>query len=76
MSLFDFGHGVTEIVPAWRELSIFAAYRLFLSATLFVVYWLKLHPEFLGSDNPELYSQIILLYLVLALLLIFITFKK
>jgi len=76
MSLFNFGHGASETVPAWRELSIFAAYRLFLSATLFVVYWLRLPPDFLGSDNPELYSQIILLYLVLALLLIFITFKK
>jgi two-component system sensor histidine kinase PilS (NtrC family) len=76
MALFNFGRSVTETVPAWRELSVFSAYRLFLAATLFSVFWLKLPPEFLGSHQPELYLQVSILYLAIAIVLVFTSLKE
>jgi len=76
MASFNFGHGETETVAAWRELTVFSAYRLFLAAVLFSVFWLKLPPEFLGSKNPSLYTQVTLLYLLLACVLAFLSFKE
>ncbi len=57
----------------WRALTVFASYRLFLATVLFLVYYLKLPPEFLGEADPRLYSFVSLTYLLTAFLLLVLT---
>ncbi len=61
---------------SWRALTVFAGYRFFLAGVLFVVFYLKLPPEFLGWVDPRLYSSISQLYLVAALILLIFTIKR
>jgi len=76
MPLFNFNSELNETALAWRELTIFSAYRLFLAAVLFVVFWLELPPDFLGSDNPSLYNKVTLAYLLLSFGLAFCSVKQ
>ena len=57
----------------WRALTVFASYRLFLATVLFLVFYLRLPPEFLGEADPRLYSVVSLSYLLSAFLLLVLT---
>ena len=76
MQLFNFDLNTTYSPASWRELTIFSAYRLFLAAMLFFVFYLGLPPEFLGEENPSLYSSISLFYLLTAMVLMLFTSKQ
>lgn len=56
-----------SLVGLWRELTIFSAYRLFLAVMLFLAFYLKLPPSFLGESDPAGYSTISQLYLLTAM---------
>lgn len=60
----------------WRALTVFASYRLFLSTVLFLVFYLRLPPEFLGEADPRLYSVVSLSYLFSAFLLLVLTLNR
>lgn len=64
-----------ELTP-WRSLTAFSAYRLFLAATLFVVYQLGLPPGFLGKSNPGLYVLVTQFYLLSAAAILVFTIKR
>lgn len=76
MSLFNFGIKPNYTTESWRELRAYSIYRLFLAAALFSVFYFKLPPEFLGSSDPKLYGSISALYLFVAVVFIFVTYKK
>jgi len=63
-------------ISAWRELTAFSAYRIFLSVALFVVFYLKLPPEFLGEQSPHLYKIISTLYLFVAALFMVLALQR
>ncbi len=65
-----------DISASWRELTAFAGYRLFLSATLFFVFYFKLPPEFLGEQSPNLYHIISKLYLLVAALFMVLSLQR
>jgi len=75
-----FGFWVTSASPSlvvsWRELTIFSAYRMFLAAALFTVFYLKLPPSFIGEANPAFYLTISQLYLIIALAWLVLNFSK
>lgn len=70
---FDLDH-VTDSA-SWRALTVFSAYRLFLAAMLFFVFFLKLPPEFLGETDPKLYIITSQFYLVSAVVLMIFSSK-
>lgn len=63
-------------VSSWRSLTVFAGYRLFLSAVLLAVFHLALPPDFMGSTNPELYNGVSLLYFLIAIGFLGMTLQK
>ncbi|RKZ98115.1 MAG: sensor histidine kinase [Gammaproteobacteria bacterium] len=75
MQLFNFDLNRDSSPASWRELTIFSAYRLFLAVMLFCVFFLNLPPEFLGEENPSLYSSTSLFYLLTAMVLMLFTSK-
>jgi len=76
MKLFNFGVDPSLSITSWRELTVFSIYRLFLATLLFVVFYFKLPPEFLGSYDPEIYKNVSGIYLFLALVFIIFSFKR
>jgi len=76
MKLFNFGVDPSLSISAWRELSVFSIYRVFLATLLFTVFYFKLPPEFLGSHDPEIYKNISGIYLFLAIVFILFSFKR
>ncbi len=76
MKLFNIGVDSDLSTELWRELTVFSVYRLFLATVLFIVFYLKLPPEFLGHSDPELYSIISLLYALTAVILLTISVKN
>jgi two-component system sensor histidine kinase PilS (NtrC family) len=67
---------ISEGLVSWRELTAFAIYRLFLAMALFVVFFYKLPPDFLGKTSPYIYQNISQLYLVIAVIFLISTFQK
>ena len=61
---------------AWRSLTVFASYRLFLAAILMLVFYLQLPPPFLGDFAPQLYNIISQSYLVIAIVLLLLTRRQ
>ena len=59
----------------WRALTVFASYRLFLATVLFLVFYLRLPPEFLGEADPRLYSFVSLAYFLSAFVLLILTLR-
>ena len=60
---------------AWRAITVFSSYRLFLAVMLFIVFYLRLPPEFLGETNPQLYTIISQFYVLTAVVLLLFTSK-
>ena len=73
---FSEGQSLRQDPASWRALTVFAGYRFFLAGLLFVVFYLKLPPEFLGGVDPRLYSTVSQLYLLSAFLLLIFTIKR
>ncbi len=67
---------ISERLIPWRELQAFAIYRFVLASALFVAFFFKLPPEFLGKSAPELYQLASQVYLVLAIAFIVSSFQK
>lgn len=67
MKLVNVELAENDISATWRELIAFSIYRLFLSATLFLVFYFKLPPEFLGAEIPTLYSPLSQIYVLVAM---------
>lgn len=76
MKWFDFWLTSSTSSVSWRELTIFSAYRLFLASTLFIVFYFKLPPSFLGEANPVLYLNISLFYVFMAAAWQFLSLKQ
>lgn len=76
MKWFDFWLASSAQVISWRELTIFSAYRLFLASTLFVVFYLKLPPTFLGEANPALYFKTSVFYAFIATIWLLLGLKR
>jgi len=76
MTLFNFGIDPSLVKTSWPELTVFSFYRLLLAAILFLVFYFKLPPEFLGSQDPERYIRISGLYLFIAVLFIVFSLKR
>jgi two-component system sensor histidine kinase PilS (NtrC family) len=76
MKWFDFWLESSASSVSWRELTIFSAYRLFLAFTLFMVFYFKLPPSFLGEANPALYLNISLFYVFMAAAWQFLSLKR
>lgn len=66
----------SSFVVSWRELTIFSAYRLFLSIMLFTTFYFKLPPSFLGEVDPRWYLTISQFYLLTAIVWLVLSFKK
>jgi two-component system sensor histidine kinase PilS (NtrC family) len=71
----SYGLSLQQDPASWRALIMFAGYRFFLAGILFLVFYFKLPPEFLGSHDPRLYSSVSQLYLLVALVLLIFTLK-
>lgn len=76
MKWYDFWFASSASIVSWRELTIFSAFRLFLASTLFIVFYLRLPPTFLGEANPSLYLKISLFYVLIAGLWLLLSIKK
>lgn len=76
MKFFKLGITPPDVPSSWRELILFSAYRLFLAAALFFVFYLQLPPEFLGSVSPTLYSIISQFYVFTALVILVYTTQR
>ena len=76
MKLFNIGLNGDFATELWRELTVFSVYRLFLATMLFIVFYLKLPPAFLGRSDPELYNIVSLLYSLTAIVLLVISLKN
>lgn len=77
MRLYNFGLKSEFIPPdAWRELTVVAFYRLFLSVTLFCAFYFKLPPSFLGSSDPSLYLTVSIIYICVAIILAVLTLRR
>jgi two-component system sensor histidine kinase PilS (NtrC family) len=61
---------------AWRSLTVFAGYRLFLAAGLVLVFYLQLPPRFLGDFAPQLYNIVSQCYLIIAIVLLLLTRRQ
>lgn len=59
----------------WRALTIFAGYRFFLAGMLYLVFFLKLPPDFIGAADPGLFASISELYVLIAFILLLITVR-
>ena len=64
-----------KLVP-WRELAAFSIYRLVLSSVLFLAFYYKLSPDFLGQLSPNIYQSSSQLYVVMAIVFFISTFQK
>ena len=76
MKWFDFWLTSSASVVSWRELTIFAVYRLFLATMLFVVFYLKLPPDFLGHTDPDLYLNLSVLYVFVAVIWLILSLNR
>lgn len=76
MKFFKLGITTPDVPSSWRELTLFSAYRLFLAAALYYVFYLQLPPEFLGSVSPTLYSIISQFYVFTALVILVYTVQR
>ncbi|MDH5358183.1 MAG: HAMP domain-containing histidine kinase, partial [Gammaproteobacteria bacterium] len=56
--------------------TIFSGYRIFLAVMLFVAFYFRLPPEFLGESDPHLYSRTSQFYLLVAVVLMIFTSKQ
>lgn len=75
MKWFDFWFASSASIISWRELTLFSVYRLFLAVTLFIIFYLRLPPSFLGGTNPDLYLKISVFYMSIALVWLFLGLK-
>jgi two-component system sensor histidine kinase PilS (NtrC family) len=64
-----------RLIP-WRELRAFSIYRFILASALFVVFFYKFPPDFLGKSAPELYQTVSQVYLVMAFAFMVSSFQK
>jgi two-component system sensor histidine kinase PilS (NtrC family) len=74
MTLFE--PDLTVDSTTWRAFIAFASYRFFLASTLFLVYFFKLPPEFLGRSHPITYEITSQFYFLAAFALLIFTLKK
>ncbi len=76
MKLALFEPDLTVDGTTWRAFLAFAAYRFFVAITLFLVYFLKLPPEFLGETQPLIYEVTSQFYVATAFAILIFTSKK
>jgi len=76
MRFFKLGINQHTAPSSWRELTLFSAYRVFLSAVLYIAFTFDLPPDFLGEISPVLYSITTQFYLITSLLILAYTIKR